>query len=82
MAQVSALLKAPPTRCSEIIAGLVGGDMNNNFALEAASHKAAAVDLYDVWEEATHTPTSTVKTVERINWALHGRSARRLGKYF
>lgn len=57
LAQISALLKAPPTRYAQVVRGLVGGDMNSASPLDAASHEADDVDLRDVCEDTPPTPT-------------------------
>ena len=48
LAQISALLKAPSTSCTEITAGLIRGDMNPISPVDAANHKAENVNLCDV----------------------------------
>lgn len=65
LAQVSALLKAPPTRCTQIVGGLIGGDMNSTLPLEADSHRASDVDLRDVWEDTTPPPLPILKPFQR-----------------
>lgn len=50
LAQISALLKES-TPASEIVCGLVGGDMNTISKLDSSCHKAAHIDLRDIWEE-------------------------------
>jgi tyrosyl-DNA phosphodiesterase 2 len=55
-ALTSKLLKASLTRYSEIIAGLLGGDMNHMSAPDVARHRAADVDLCDAWEDTARPP--------------------------
>jgi hypothetical protein len=76
LAQVSALLKAPPTRYSEIIAGLVGGDMNHILPLDAASHKAVNIELCDVWEDTPHPPNPTFESLKGNTWGYQTPNAR------
>ncbi|PMD41811.1 hypothetical protein L207DRAFT_528409 [Hyaloscypha variabilis F] len=84
LAQVSALLKAPPTRCSEIIAGLVGGDLNQDSILYSLSHFVGHVDLCDVWDDTTHPPTPIFERLKgntRENRTPSVRSARRIDSF-
>ena len=55
LAQISALLKEPSTPASEIVGGLVGGDMNSIFKLGSCCHKAANIDLRDIGKKFTHS---------------------------
>jgi tyrosyl-DNA phosphodiesterase 2 len=61
LAQVSALLKAPPTRYSEILAGLVGANLNQDRPSFASSRMAGIVDLCDVWDDTTYPPTRILR---------------------
>lgn len=94
LAQVSALMKAPPTSCTEIVAGLVGGDMNPISPIDAASHKAENVKLCDVWEETPPPPVPPLKPFQKDlscgrargnTWGYQSQGARsrkRLDKFF
>jgi hypothetical protein len=68
LAQASKLLKALLTRCSEIIAGLLGGDMNHMFAPDAARHRTADVDLCDVWEDTVRPPAPVPERLRGVTW--------------
>ena len=65
LAQISALLKAPPTPCTRIVAGLLGGDMNPMTPVDFASHRAKDVDLYDIWEETPPPPIPSLKPFQK-----------------
>ena len=65
LAQISALLKAPPTARAQIIAGLVGGDMNPISPIDAASHEAEDVKLRDVWEDTPAPPIPPRKPFQK-----------------
>ncbi|KAL8786740.1 MAG: hypothetical protein Q9195_008074 [Heterodermia aff. obscurata] len=94
MAQISALMKAPPTRCGRIVAGLVGGDMNTISQLDAASHKAENVELRDIWEDISPPPIPQLKPFQKDltlgrargnTWGYQSRGPRarkRLDKFF
>ena len=94
LAQVSALLKAPPTHRAQILEGIVGGDMNSISPLDATSHKACNVDLRDVWENTDPSPIPPLKPFQkdlsygraRCNtWGYqspHARTRKRLDKFF
>lgn len=94
LAQVSALMKAPPTSRAQIVAGLVGGDMNPISPIDAASHEAENVKLRDVWEETPPPPIPLLKPFQKDltcgrargnTWGYQSRAARsrkRLDKFF
>ena len=65
LAQISALLKAPPTARAQIIAGLVGGDMNPISPIDAASHEGEDVKLRDVWEDIPAPPIPLLKPFQK-----------------
>jgi hypothetical protein len=87
LAQVSALLKAPPTPSSEITAGLVGGAMY----LDTTSRIATNVDLCDVLEDTADPSTPALEIVDRLmemrrnTWGYQAPnkcSVRRPGTFF
>ena len=94
LAQISALLKAPPTSRAQIVAGLVGGDMNPISPIDATSHEAENVKLRDVWEDTPPPPIPLRKpfqkdlTYGRARGNTSGyqsrapRSRKRLDKFF
>lgn len=94
LAQISGLLKAPPTARAQIIAGLVGGDMNPISSIDAASHEAEDVKLRDVWEETPAPPIPLRKPFQKDltygrargnTWGYQSRAPRarkRLDKFF
>ncbi len=94
LALISALLKAPPTPRAQIVAGLVGGDMNSISPIDAASHETENVKLRDVWEETPPPPIPLRKPFQKDltsgrargnTWGYQSRAARsrkRLDKFF
>jgi tyrosyl-DNA phosphodiesterase 2 len=94
LAQISALLKAPPTCVTQIIGGLVGGDMNHISPLDSASHKTGNVELYDVWEDTALPPIPPRKPFQKDltfgrakanTWGYQSQGAKsrkRLDKFF
>ena len=94
LAQISALLKAPPTARAQIVAGLVGGDMNPISPIDATSHEAEDVKLRDVWEETPAPPIPLLKPFQKDltcgrargnTWGYQSRGARarkRLDNFF
>ena len=94
LAQVSALLKAPPTSRAQIVAGLVGGDMNPISPIDATTHEAENVKLRDVWEEIPPPPIPFRKPFQKDltygrargnTWGYQSRAAKsrkRLDKFF
>ena len=94
LARISALMKAPPSPCTQIVAGLVGGDMNSISQLDAASHEAENVQLRDIWEETSPLPISqrrpfpedlTFGRAKGNTWGYQSRAKRaykRLDKFF
>lgn len=64
LAQISALLKES-TPASEIVCGLVGGDMNTISKLDSSCHKAAHIDLQDIWEETNTLPIPKLKPFQK-----------------
>jgi tyrosyl-DNA phosphodiesterase 2 len=90
LALVSALLKS-----TEVVGGLVGGDMNHISALDSTSHKADEVDLCDVWEDIPPPVIPALKPFQRDltlgrargnTWGYQSRNAKarrqRLDKFF
>ena len=94
LALISALLKAPSTARAQIVAGLVGGDMNPISPIDFASHEAEDVKLRDVWEETPAPPIPLRKPFQKDltygrargnTWGYQSRAARnrkRLDKFF
>ena len=94
LARISALMKAPPSPCTQIVAGLVGGDMNSISPLDAVSHEAENVKLRDVWEEISPPPIPQRKPFQKDltfgrargnTWGYQSQTARtrkRLDKFF
>jgi tyrosyl-DNA phosphodiesterase 2 len=84
LAQVSALLKAPPTRYFEILAGLVGSNLNQDCSFSALSRKAGIVDLCDVWDDTTYPPTRILRRPTRNTKGYRKpnvRSAKRIDNF-
>ncbi|PMD54864.1 uncharacterized protein K444DRAFT_617327 [Hyaloscypha bicolor E] len=65
LAQASALLKAPPTRHSEILAGLLRANLNQDCPFFALSRMAGNVDLCDFWDDTTYPPTRILRRPTR-----------------
>ena len=94
LAQASALIKAPPTPYAQIVAGLVGGDMNTISSIDATSHKAENVKLCDVWEDTPPPPIPLLKPFQKDltygrargnTWGYQSpraKSRKRLDKFF
>ena len=94
LAQASALIKVPPTPRAQIVAGLIGGDMNPISSIDAASHKAENIELRDVWEDTPPPPIPLLKPFQKDltfgrargnTWGYQSRAARsrkRLDKFF
>jgi tyrosyl-DNA phosphodiesterase 2 len=89
LAVISRLLKS-----TQVIGGLVGGDMNSISAIDAASHRADDVDLCDVWEDIPPPPIQVLKPFQKDltlgrargnTWGYQSRCSRtrkRLDKFF
>jgi tyrosyl-DNA phosphodiesterase 2 len=89
LAVISRLLKS-----TQVIGGLVGGDMNSISAIDAASHRADDVDLCDVWEDIPPPPIQVLKPFQKDltlgrargnTWGYQSRGSRtrkRLDKFF
>ena len=94
LAQISALLKESSTPALEIVGGLVGGDMNTISKLDSSCHKAAHIDLRDIWEEANTLPIPKLKPFQKdftygrargYTWGKQSRNSKggkRLDKFF
>ena len=94
LAQISALLKAPPTKYVQITGDLVGGDMNHISLLDFSCHKMADIDLFDVWEDISPPPIPELKPFQKDlsygrakgnTWGYQSKNAhsrKRLDKFF
>ncbi|KAI9848853.1 MAG: hypothetical protein M1837_006369 [Sclerophora amabilis] len=94
LAQISKLLKVPPSHHAQIIGGLVGGDMNPISPVDAVSHRTEEVDLRDVWEDTDPPPFPLRKPFKKDltygkargnTWGYQSpgaRSRKRLDKFF
>ncbi|KAK7224008.1 hypothetical protein V2G26_012011 [Clonostachys chloroleuca] len=65
LASISALLKGALTPANNIIGGVVGGDMNAIDRSEHDYHRAAEVDLKDVWEDEPAPPPPVLKPFKK-----------------
>ena len=61
LAQISALMKVPPTTCAEVATGLIGGNINPILPTNAASHKAENTKLCDACKETPPPPVPPPK---------------------
>jgi tyrosyl-DNA phosphodiesterase 2 len=90
LALISALMKS-----TQVVGGLVGGDMNHISALDSISHKADEVNLYDVWEDNPPPVIPVLKPFQRDltlgrargnTWGYQSQNAKarrqRLDKFF
>lgn len=94
LATILTLLKQPQASGRNIIAGLVGGDMNANDRSEHELHRASDVDLSDVWEDVPAPPSPVLKPFQKDpsfgrakgnTWGYQSEKARnrkRLDKFF
>jgi len=65
LAQISALLKVSSTLASEIVGGLVRGDMNTISKLDPSCYKVAHINLRDIWEETTTLPIPKLEPFQK-----------------